>query len=85
MTANGGLWKSDGTDAGTVMVKASRVFGARLLDLAAVNGAVEFYAFDGTSEGLFRSDGTAAGTIELATNISNYDAARRDEEPRRRL
>jgi hypothetical protein len=37
--------------------------------LAAVNGAVEFYAFDGTSEGLFRSDGTAAGTIELATNV----------------
>src|SRR6185437_13876690 len=41
---------------------------------ANVNGAVEFYAFDGTSEGLFQSDGTAAGTIELATNIQTTTA-----------
>ena len=38
-------------------------------DLAAVNGALEFYAFDGAGYGLFRSDGTAAGTIELAANV----------------
>jgi FG-GAP-like repeat len=39
--------------------------------LAAVNGAVEFYAFDGAEETLFRSDGTAAGTIELAINVQD--------------
>ncbi len=45
--------------------------GSFPVDLAAANGAVEFYAFDGASTGLFRSDGTAAGTIEIATNIQN--------------
>ena len=39
--------------------------------LAAVNGAVEFYAFDGAEETLFRSDGTAAGTIELDINVQD--------------
>jgi FG-GAP-like repeat len=38
-------------------------------DFAAINGGIEFYAFDGANYGLFRSDGTAAGTIELAANV----------------
>ena len=42
-----------------------------VVDLTAVNGAVEFDASDGFSEGLFRSDGTPAGTIELAMNMSS--------------
>jgi ELWxxDGT repeat protein len=62
------LWKSDGTAAGTVMVPG---LGGPPIDLAAANGAAEFYAFDGNSFGLFRSDGTAAGTIELATDIQD--------------
>ncbi len=69
------LWKSDGTAAGTMMVKdidpAQPVppNSSFPFDLAAVNGALEFYAYDGTGTGLFRSDGTAAGTVELATNV----------------
>ncbi len=71
--ATGGneLWKSDGTAAGTVMV-ADIVPGpgdSSPEQLTNVNGVLEFYAFDGTTEGLFRSDGTAAGTVELAKNV----------------
>ena len=67
------LWKSDGIAAGTVMVKDidAGIESSSPSDLAAVNGAVEFYAFDGESEGLFRSNGTAAGTIEPATNVED--------------
>ena len=77
------LWKSDGTAAGTMMVKdINPGFGDLApFDLTAVDGALEFYAFDGTSTGLFRSDGTAAGTIELATNIQISDSARRRQRP----
>jgi hypothetical protein len=41
-------------------------------NFVAVAGAVEFFAFDSSSEssnGLFRSDGTATGTFELAMNV----------------
>jgi ELWxxDGT repeat protein len=75
-TANDGvfgseLWKSDGTAAGTVMVKDIIPGGAGSspFDMTNVNGMLEFYAFDGSSFGLYRSDGTAAGTIEIAQNI----------------
>jgi ELWxxDGT repeat protein len=65
------LWKSDGTAAGTMMVKDIIPGSLSSLpqDLTNVNGVLEFYASDGTSEGLWRSDGTAAGTIEIASNI----------------
>ena len=65
------LWKSDGTAAGTVMVKDINPGAGHSIpiQLVNVNGVLEFYAFDGTSQGLFRSDGTAAGTIELATHV----------------
>jgi ELWxxDGT repeat protein len=67
------LWKSDGAAAGTMMVKDidPGSGSSSPSDLAAANGAVEFYAFDGSSEGLFRSDGTAAGTIELTSNAQD--------------
>jgi ELWxxDGT repeat protein len=63
------LWKSDGTDAGTVLVKDIRpvpgesglVIGA---PLAAVGNTVFFVANDGaTGDELWKSDGTAAGTV----------------------
>ena len=66
------LWKSDGTAAGTVMVKDIRAgaIGSNPQRFMNVNGVLEFYATDSTGVvGLFRSDGTAAGTVEIATHV----------------
>ena len=63
------LWKSDGTDAGTVMVKdinpspymSGLSYDSRLTD---VNGTLYFMANDGThGDELWKSDGTDAGTV----------------------
>jgi ELWxxDGT repeat protein len=60
------LWRSDGTAAGTVLVKdtiaGSAGFGPRYL--TNVNGTLFFMTFDGTNgTELWKSDGTAAGTV----------------------
>jgi len=66
------LWKTDGTTAGTVLVKdvdgpangsgGSGSYGA----LAVLNGALLFSADSKTAgEGLWTSDGTAAGTVRM--------------------
>jgi len=59
------LWKTDGTAAGTVMVKdINSVTGpSDPYNLANVNGTLFFSAFDGVSRELWKSDGTAAGTV----------------------
>src|SRR5262249_24296428 len=61
------LWKSDGTDAGTVMVKdinsgsGDGAYGTN--NLTPVNGLLYFRATDGVNGWeLWRSNGTAAGT-----------------------
>ena len=52
------LWKSDGTEAGTMLVKDTHPS-----ELANVNGTLFFSAFNATSgDELWKSDGTAAGT-----------------------
>jgi ELWxxDGT repeat protein len=59
------LWRSDGTPAGTVMVKDIRAGaeGSTPRQLRNVNGTLFFIANDGSrGEELWRSDGTAAGT-----------------------
>ena len=70
-TANDGtngreLWKSDGTAAGTVLVKDIQP-GQRQLEPRQPDGRgrpLFFAADDGTNgEELWRSDGTAAGTV----------------------
>src|SRR5262249_34402988 len=55
------LWKSDGTAAGTVLVKA---FGSNAYpgNFTNVNGELFFTASEGTGGELWESDGTAAGT-----------------------
>jgi len=63
------LWKSDGTEAGTVMVKE---FDSIKTDfLASVKGRLFFYAVDSRQGGgLWKSDGTEAGTVMVKKNIS---------------
>ncbi len=57
-----GLWKTDGSPMGTVVVK---VFPQRIAgSFAALNGAVFFPADDGVhGQELWKSDGTPAGTL----------------------
>jgi len=64
-TSGSALWKSDGTDAGTVMVKDINVGGSSYSRLFAnVDGTLYFRAFDATNGyELWKSDGTAAGTV----------------------
>ena len=61
------LWKSDGTAAGTVLVKDINPGSGRLVRppaLTDVNGTLFFTADDGANGSeLWKSDGTAAGTI----------------------
>jgi ELWxxDGT repeat protein len=62
------LWKSDGTEAGTVLVKDIYEGSESSLDwpyeLTAVNGTLFFPADDGTHGAeLWKSDGTEAGTV----------------------
>ena len=67
------LWKSDGTDAGTVMVKeifpgSSSQFGysSFINNLINVNGILFFSAADSLNNNeLWKSDGTAAGTVKV--------------------
>jgi len=62
------LWRTDGTPAGTVLVKdvypgASASF---LDDFTELDGNLLFTAYDGRSgSGLWRSDGTEAGTVQI--------------------
>lgn len=62
------LWKSDGTTAGTVLVKdiypgtISSSPGAFFI----FNGMTYFAANDGIERGLWKTDGTAAGTVPVA-------------------
>ena len=62
------LWKTDGTAAGTVLVKDINPgsAGSSPSNFTAFKGAVYFAALDGTARGLWRTDGTATGTVPVA-------------------
>ena len=63
------LWKSDGTAAGTVMVKDidPGSGNSKPEDLTNVNGELYFVASDGAhGNELWKSDGTASGTVMVA-------------------
>jgi ELWxxDGT repeat protein len=60
-TAGGNIWKSDGTDTGTVKVADTSVG-----KLTSVNGTLYFLGTDGTDGyELWKSNGTAAGTVRV--------------------
>ncbi|OGV73562.1 MAG: hypothetical protein A3K19_27830 [Lentisphaerae bacterium RIFOXYB12_FULL_65_16] len=66
------LWKSDGTEIGTVMVKDINPGspGANPTELTAFNGRLFFAADDGVNgRELWKTDGTEAGTV-LVKNIN---------------
>jgi ELWxxDGT repeat protein len=62
-----GLWRTDGTAAGTTVFAAPSTVAAGLYDTAVVDG-VAYFAGETAGEGseLWRSDGTAAGTSLVA-------------------
>ena len=67
------LWKSDGTTAGTSLVKdiASGTTGANPTGLTAVGGTLFFAASDGSNGfELWKTDGTTAGTV-MVKNIAS--------------
>ena len=70
------LWKSDGTSAGTVMVKDIAVGSENSYPgtLTAIGNTLFFTANDGTNgEELWKSDGTAQGTV-MVKDINNGSA-----------
>jgi ELWxxDGT repeat protein len=70
---SGGLWKCDGTDAGTVQVSATvRELG----NLTNVGGTLYFTSFDDVSgTELWKSDGTEAGTVRVKDIRSGVDSS----------
>ncbi len=60
-----GLWKTDGTDAGTVLVTTSKTI-SNMYETAVVGGKLFF-----ASSGLWVSDGTDAGTVQIPNSGGN--------------
>ena len=78
-TTNGQeLWKTNGTDAGTVLVKdinPTASTGSSISAMTSFNGQLFFSANDGTNGSeLWKSDGTAAGT-SLVLDINPGDVS----------
>jgi ELWxxDGT repeat protein len=75
------LWKSDGTEAGTALVKdvwagASSSKTGAFADPVNVSGLLYFSATDGTSAvGLWRTDGTEAGTKLVSLTTGGIDSS----------
>src|SRR5262249_18565912 len=67
------LWKSDGTEAGTVRVKDinAGANGSQPFGLTAWRGALFFWANDGQGIELWKSDGTEVGTV-MVRGINLY-------------
>ena len=76
------LWKSDGTETGTVLVKdinpggagSPSTAGSNPESLTDVNGTLFFTATDGTGRDLWKSDGTVGGTTLVVNGQGGTDA-----------
>ena len=77
------LWKSDGTESGTVMVKqfiALSAFGGSVGKLSDINGTLFFAASDENhGEELWKSDGTETGTVMVKDINPGKDSSYIDE------
>lgn len=75
-STNNELWKTDGTSAGTVLVKEINTFsGSNPTEFVVYNNKLYFVADDGTNgEELWSTDGTEGGTT-LVTDIHPSDDA----------
>src|SRR5262249_5184965 len=71
---NYGLWKSDGTEVGTIRVKAIGFFFSEAFPvLVDVNGTLFFTGAHRFSRfELWKSDGTEAGTMLIRSNLINF-------------
>ncbi|GAB3516572.1 hypothetical protein GCM10027442_34370 [Emticicia fontis] len=68
------LWRSDGTAAGTYMVKDINPGGSSsdITELVNVNGTLYFAARDASNiTRLWKSDGTESGTVMVSTDVSS--------------
>jgi gliding motility-associated-like protein len=76
-TKAGAMWRSNGTPAGTVLLKdlvqpTSTIPSAQSRDMMVVNGLLIFVADDGiTGTTLFRGDGTVGGTVPIVNINTN--------------
>jgi ELWxxDGT repeat protein len=77
------LWKSDGTESGTVMVKrfiTLSAVGGSVGRLSDINGTLFFAATDEThGEELWKSDGTETGTVLVKDINPGKDSSNIDE------
>ncbi len=77
-TAQGGggreLWRSNGTEAGTVRVKDIRPgpTGSSPEDLVDVAGTLYFVADNGSGRAIWKSDGSSAGTVLVVQHPTAY-------------
>ena len=68
------MWRSDGTEAGTTLVK--RFPNTGVFPLINVNGTLYFGSFGGFYSDLWRSDGTEAGTTLVKSHfVGNFEFA----------
>jgi ELWxxDGT repeat protein len=77
------LWKSDGTAAGTVLLKDifPGPYGSSVSTPIALNGRAFFSADDGIhGEELWKSDGTAAGTVLVKDIVPGTQGSHADTE-----
>jgi ELWxxDGT repeat protein len=66
------LWRSDGTAAGTSLVRdiVPGPDGSELMDLTNVQGTLYFGVGSGLQQQLWTSDGTPEGTVEVAAGVT---------------
>ena len=69
-TSGDSLFKSDGTPAGTVLVKKLGE-PVSLMSKATIGSNIYFVTQNGSSENLWKSDGTAANTVKVGTPKKN--------------